>query len=393
MDPTRRLFIQSGAAMVAAVCVARRSSAWSGAEVHEPAPAPLGRAGGVADEFADPVELDGLLASLPSFACSRRREWVLASDCPKGAASSTLDLLEATTTQVTRVARVLGIQPRASTTRHLAVLFERVEDYRNFAQRHDDYREPGAIGHYAPHARRAMLTAASASPALRAAIAQLDGAQASDGHARQPRAAVTGFGRGSARGASPRVWASIDTAIDEIRQRTMRLTAHEAAHQVLCERRVHPIGGACPAWLGEGFACCFETERSIGDFGPDFDVPARRERLQQALATNAIQPLGAVIASHGRPALSGAIAVDWYAQCWGLVAWLYREHPSQLAAYIEAIWDGRGGATGAERIGAFERVVGSLTKLEPAWRAAWQPRDDDRPHATPAIRPAARTAT
>lgn len=337
----------------------------------------------------DPADLPELLASLPSFSCARRREWVLVSDCPPITTERTLDLLEATTVQVERIAGALGIRTRSPKQRHLSVLFSSLEHYRLDARQRDSYEDPNTIGHYAAHARRSMLTAASASPELRSAMALIDG----DDNARNAPPSRSARSNAPTRAASPQLRAAVDAAIDDARRLWMGMAAHEAAHQILCERQVHPPGAACPAWLAEGFACCFETERTTGDFGPDFDVAPRRERLQEALSVDGLLPLGVLVASSGRPSLGARGSVDWYAQSWGLVTWLFRQHTCRLTDYMLEIWEGRGGASAAERMSAFERVFGSITEVESAWRAAWQPRADDRPHAMRARRPAARTST
>lgn len=363
-----------------------------GPDVEGPAHDPWGRG-----ELDDPAELSTLAQHLPTFRTTRRREWVLLSDCAPEATRPTLDLLEATTLQVERVARALGTTPERSTVRHLSLLFRRVDDYRAFARVHDDFGDAAGIGHYAPQARRSVLTAASASPELREAILQLDAEHAAH-RSRGARPVEDPRLLGDARRSKAQHRAAIDEAIDEVRQRAFRLASHEAAHQILCERRVHPADASCPAWLGEGLACAFETERTIGDFGPDFDVPDRRECLERALLSAKAMPLRALIASTSRPRLGTPGAAAWYAQCWGLVAWLYRERPRTLAALLESTW--KPGAVGVDfarladaRLAWFERSAGPITELEPAWRAAWRPRAGDRPRATRATPRAARTAT
>lgn len=320
----------------------------------------------------DPSSLAELSERLPTFRCERRSEWVLLSGCSRETTSTTLDLLEATTAQVERAVRAIGLAPASTDARHLAIAFPSVEEYRSFARSEDHHDDPESIGHYEARARRSSFSAPVASRRLRSAIERVSSRVNADARER----------------------AEVDRAVDDVRSRTVRVMRHEAAHQILCERGVHPPGAASPAWLSEGLACAFESERLIGECGPDHDVPARRERLLHAIDRDALRPLSALVASLGRPAGGTETALDWYAQSWSVVAWLYRSRPAEFARYVSSIMRAGGaGASAAERVSAFERAFGPVIESEAAWRAAWRARDDDRPRATRATRPEARRAT
>ncbi|MBM4112079.1 MAG: DUF1570 domain-containing protein [Phycisphaerae bacterium] len=280
---------------------------------------------------------------------------------------------------MSRAVKTIGATMRAAPHAHLAVLFRSIDRYREFAEAQDRLDDSNAAGHYAAQAKRCAFAAPVPSPALRRALEWRDGAIAG-----------ASAGPGIASSASRR--AAIDEAVDDLRQRMRRLTAHEAAHQVLFERGVHPEGGRCPAWLAEGLACCFETERSIGDFGPGFDVPSRRERLERAMHGERLRPLAALVASGSRPRGGTEECLDWYSHSWGIVDWLATERPQALADYLGSLakttpW------RAAVRIGEFEKAFGPITELERAWLEHWRPRVDERRCATQARRPAARTAT
>lgn len=422
MEHSRRDFLRTSALVVGAAWWPSRGLVAFGAD-SDRAGAPEGATigsgvGGIAhdpwghEELRDPDGIDALSRLLPSFRATRRREWVLLSDCAPEATRPTLDLLESTTRQVERAMRAVAAAPERTSVRHLALLFRRVGDYRDFSRTHDGFDEASGVGHYAPQARRSVLTAASASPELREAIMRLD-AENSEHRARGARAVDDPRLFGDARPTRAQHRAAVDEAIDDVRQRTFRLASHETAHQILCERRVHSPDATCPAWLREGLACSFETERTIGDFGPDFDVPERRETLERAIHFGEAMPLDVLIASNARPRLGTPGTAAWYAQCWGLVVWLYRERPRVLASLLESTWESRGAVVerreeprageassrwradrlASRRLAWFERCAGPLTDLEPAWRAAWRRRDVARPHATRATHPAARTAT
>lgn len=394
LQPSRRIFIRSGMALFAVACFPRLTCGDSEQSVKELS------ATGFGARIASPDlssgaeelgELESLRANLPGFRLSRRGDWVLLSDCPEATVRPVLELLESTTTQVTRVARALQSPIERTTEPHLCVMFSSEDAYRSFAGEHDGTVDSLATGHYTAHARRSVLAAPATPPSLIDAMQRME---------RDPNERIVLRRSGGPSHRAPSVAASraqsramVEEALDEVRLRTYRLVSHEAAHQVLAERGALPGGAACPAWLHEGMACAFETERLIGDFGPDFDVPIRREQLQRALTEGSLMPLGAMIASLARPSLGERGMLDWYAQAWSLVAWLHRERRSALAALLAAVREGRQGASPAERMQRFEQICGPLSQLEPAWKAAWQRRDDGRPHAMRATRPAAQTST
>lgn len=359
---SRRQFMGGGVSLLIGAVFAPFTQAFAAAASRSAAESRgAGGAGGVVRielEPGDPPALAPLLAALPGFVCVRTPEWALLTDAQEAVARGAIELLEATTRQVDRAAHAIGVPPIEPLHRHLALLFRHLEGYRGFAAAHDGLHLSAIAGHYAPQARRSAFAAPTPSRALREAIALL---RADEGS----RAARSGMGAATR--------AAVDEAIDEIRQTMSRLTSHEAAHQVLFERGIHPEPARCPAWLAEGLACCFETERSIGDFGPDFDVPARRERFARVLARGGHLPLGALVALPHRPSHEGVHAPDWYAQSWALVSWLFRERPQALGEYLRELTRSHAWRS-ADRLASFERFFGEVTELERLWTSYWRAR-------------------
>jgi len=345
---SRRRFIGGGAMLMAATMLLPRRG-WS--FLAEPERTGASGSGPSFDwQDGDPPMLRTLAAALPGFQCTRASEWALLTDATPSDSRGAIALLEATTAQVTRAMGGIGLEARPPAHRHVAILFRRLECYRGFAATHDGFHDSNAAGHYSAHARRSAFAAPTPSRELREAI---------------------GVSRRERVDAAHR--AAVDEAIDGLRQTMSRLTSHEAAHQVLVERGIHPDPSRCPAWLAEGLACSFETERSIGAFGPDLDVPARRERLERLLAKQAELPLGVLVASPHRPSHGGIQSADWYAQSWGLVAWLHRTRATEFAAYLGSLAHGSA-LRAAERLESFERSFGPVTALEAPWRAYWRGR-------------------
>ncbi len=387
MNLARRNFVACGGAFLAVTALWPRRSLGSCLAERAEAPDP---SAGIGAEGGDPPALREVSRLLPGFDAARSRGWVLLSDVPPSLAASTLALLDATAAQVARAVDAVGAARRAAPHRHLAILFRSLDRYRDFASAHDGFQDSNAAGHYAATGRRSAFAAPEPSPALRRALesrgidaAPTEIAGGSVDPSRRPS-------RADRSGAAFR--AAVDEAVDDLEQRMRRVTSHEAAHQVLFETGVHPEPGRCPAWLAEGLACCFETERSLGDFGPEHDVPSRRERLEQALRCDRLRPLAALVASASRPATDTTECLDWYAQCWGVVSWLAVERRSALADYLASL----GGAAAwraAARVESFERCFGGITRLEQAWLDHWRPRVAANRCAMPARRPAARRAT
>ncbi|MBX3354427.1 MAG: DUF1570 domain-containing protein [Phycisphaeraceae bacterium] len=392
MEVSRRTFIQSGVALAASWWLSRsvRGSPPDGLRAADGTPPPAAE-GILAESTAprDPRELDLLHARLPTFQASRRDTWVLLSDCDDPPVRAALELLEASERQVTRVSRELDFEPRDPGARHLGVLFRSFDQYRAFARAEAAHGDGSALGHYAPRERYSAFVALAPTQEFLELVRRLE----QDPEVRVVRRSDRGGRRAHGASSAAQSKAMVAEAIDETRLRAARLISHEAAHQLLHERGVLPAHSGCPAWLGEGFACAFETERAIGDFGPDVDVAARRERLERALEEGAAMPLGALVGMTGRPTPGTRASLDWYAQSWSLVTWLYREQRQGLVELMSSVREGTMPASPKGRIALFESACGPLSHVEPAWREAWCRRDDDRPHATRARPPAARTST
>ncbi len=115
-----------------------------------------------------------------------------------------------------------------------------------------------------------------------------------------------------------------------------RWITHELAHQLSFNCGVQKRGVMYPLWLSEGLATNFEADNS-GRFGFGRDNQPRRQTLLEARAQGRLTKLFWFVSmDHLEPNGEEQARID-YAQCWGLFAFLSREHPDQLRQYLETV--------------------------------------------------------
>ncbi len=183
-----------------------------------------------------------------------------------------------------------------------------------------------------------------------------------------------------------RVWRSQrDALVDRFNRFVLQ---HEAAHQVLFNRRVHARGAKNPTWLVEGLASQFEVPQSdlsgvlrgvnhmrLADLREAMGVPpAAGSRFE-------VDP-AAVFAGGKLVAFAEFIGDDelfsrrhddltvLYAQSWGLVSYLHREHRESFAGYLRKLASRSPGeaVTPEREIAEFETAFGPIgPQLERRW--------------------------
>lgn len=336
--PRRRLLMLGGAAAAWWLLGARTSWALPRAA---PGPASSGPS-------ASPAEADPPDPRLQGMTRVSSGPWRLLSDADHLLQSMLLQVLPNTLERVGRWARTLGLQPAAPGDLRVLLFAER-ERFLAFG-RDDGFDDPWALGYYSPTAHRCVLCAPAETPGYRAAAARLHGAPAS--------AAVA---------------ALRDRLSDWTRSAFLTTATHEAAHQSLFACQVQRRGAEYPAWLSEGMACAFETERLHGDAGPHMPQPLRRERLLDRMQDGDAMPLQALVAGMSRPRGSEAEVTAWYDQSALFTAWLATCRRTELARYLELHARTGMPPTVRTRLEAFTEVVGDAGTVERAWRLWLRP--------------------
>lgn len=145
---------------------------------------------------------------------------------------------------------------------------------------------------------------------------------------------------------------------------------HEAAHQLAFNGGLQKRGVRYPLWVSEGLATNFEMTDAHSKFGPAYDNPSRRHRLQQLDRLGALQPLSRFV-TQTHPPTDDARATDAvYAQAWGLFRFLYQERPDDLSQYLADLRAlPRGERSPAVLRAEFIHRFGPMEDVEHQWQA------------------------
>jgi hypothetical protein len=157
---------------------------------------------------------------------------------------------------------------------------------------------------------------------------------------------------------------------------------HEVTHQVFFNAGVHVRGARNPKWLVEGLACLFETppdakDASSGVFAinqlrlhefrgvvADEDKKARltAQDVLDAIDDNRFAAPRRLVSEPELFGERGDRGSAHYAMAWGLMHYLQRERPAQLAAYLKDVAQRKPGEApaSAQELALFEKHFGPL---------------------------------
>jgi hypothetical protein len=160
--------------------------------------------------------------------------------------------------------------------------------------------------------------------------------------------------------------------------------AHEVAHQLSYNMGLQTRGVMYPLWVSEGLATCFEGAAQSGTARFDDDNPERRLRLQAATSSGRLLSLEELVVAT-RPPDDPEARNDFYAQCWGLLSFLYREDPERLQRYLAVMGAMHGGRRPAAALaGEFTQAFGTPSSVEQRWRTFIASLPDEGMEAGPA---------
>jgi hypothetical protein len=260
----------------------------------------------------------------PALRFYKQPHYSILTDEPFFSIRETVEELERLSTEFEAVFGALVRRPARGTAQVL--FFSRKEDYDACRARLGATAESVA-GFYDPAGDRLVIFNQIASASVREARERLNHqAQAlTEAHAGQAASIE------SQRGA-------IDQAIvGEARRHTRSLVRHEAAHQLFFSLGVHSDHHRENTWLIEGLAGWCETSPMGGS------IEAYRLALHEAVARDALIPLGELLAIRGPEGLhaAGEARVNLaYAESWALVrALMAPEHRDGFFRYLVHVRD------------------------------------------------------
>jgi len=256
-------------------------------------------------------------------------------------ASSTGALLERTYERFYKTFEKAGFLLKQPADRMTWVCFGKTEDYHQYAWQ-TERRDVSALeGYYSAQTNRVALYD-TAPPLLPTAPA--------------PGKVVTAWAENEpALGAAPQL-------LDAVR------TVHEAAHQLAFNSGLQRRGVMYPFWLSEGLATAFENDPA--DSSSASEVSARRRRLLDARAVNALIPLKEFATMTRIPMDDMGAVYDAYAQAWGFFTFLLQRHRSELNHYVGRLHSVPRGRRSTERMRReFTDSFGAIREVDQEWMA------------------------
>lgn len=253
-------------------------------------------------------------------------------------------LLERTYHQFRRFTRRLTVRPRPLRHKLVCIFFERHEDYRKFARKHDGVTAEWISGYYSPKHDRVVFYNIETNPAL-------TDAGVSEG--RHDEAAVLAARR------------SID---QQLRRAAIATNIHEAIHQLAFHTGLQSPLIQNPLWISEGLATAFETHEPNEAFGPNRDYEPRREQFAEILRDGKLIPLRKLLTYTDMPDDREETITTVYHQSYALVSWMSRFRKDELRDYLDALRNERPGRPTARRhLDLFEQAFGEVDRLEHKW--------------------------
>jgi hypothetical protein len=216
------------------------------------------------------------------------------------------------------------------------VLFDRLEDYQDFARREDGVTAAWISGYYSPRSDRVVFYDIEAN-------AYLD--------------TLASWGQQTR-----------ETLASHQARATIATTVHEAIHQLVFHTGVQSARIQNPLWISEGLATAFETDRPAETFGPDRDYGVRVRELQRLLEEGQLIPLRRLVQHTEMPDDSDETIAAVYHQSYALVTWMTRFRRQELSRYIQELREEPPGRpSGARHLEIFESVFGDADELERKW--------------------------
>lgn len=218
------------------------------------------------------------------------------------------------------------------------ICFGNTDDYYRYAWQ-TERRDVSALeGYYSAQTNRVALYETSPAPASQAAPV--------------PGAVVTASAS-EPLGAAPQL-------LDAAR------TTHEAAHQLAFNTGLQRRGVMYPFWLSEGLATAFEDDPA--DPTSASEIGARRRRLLDARAVNALIPVSGFSVMTRIPMDDMGRVYDAYAQAWGFYTFMFEKHRTELNHYVARLQSLAPGRRSPERMRReFVDSFGPVKPLEKPW--------------------------
>lgn len=313
--------------------------------------------------------------------------FTIAYDTPYDLVRPLTGRLEGTFDAVWAFCEANKLAPQLPASRFEVLLFDRVEDFRKYRTSIGLPGEGIATGFYWPETNIAVFLNTLSRPEvaqitnrIEQTMAKLKASSADGSSGKSARAR-----RRSLRRALTALRTGRDNIVEQFNRSVLQ---HEAAHQMLFNIGVHVRGAENPRWFVEGLACQFEVAQGgagaslkrvnhmrLADLRDALGVePAAKSctdaLYQAALDSGRLLGLSDLI---GNPKIfthADAGTVLRYAQAWGLVYYLNREHRDAFGEYARVLSSRRPGER-ADRTREIDDFVSAFGPLDRGLERTW----------------------
>ena len=263
--------------------------------------------------------------------------WVVLSDANAQWTREQAALLKRAHHQFLRYTRRIGLQPKPLRHKLVCVLFERRDEYREFARLYDGVTDEWISGYYSPkHDRVVFYNVATSQPKRISST--------------RHHSVASSFSR------------------DASDHRATATTVHEAIHQLMFHTGVQSPHIEYPLWICEGLATAFETDDPDAAFGPDHEYAPRRERFVQLLRDDQLIELRQLVTYARMPDDSDETVQAVYHESYALVMWMSRFRRAELQAYLQSMLaEPPGRPTPQRQLELFEEAFGDVDRLQRRW--------------------------
>jgi len=313
---------------------------------------------------------DQLVQTLgPDFKTYKTKHFVVVSDAQTSLVRSRLGVLEKARQQFFRFTDRLELDIPRKHERLVCVLFANHGDYEKFALRADRFSAPWAGGYYSPTANRIVLFDDRTSPAYLRSAKQIDAyrdkltdLQKQRLKARRARDAELSGQLDQATAQLTEAVLAADESLDHhLEVMSVSKIVHETIHQIAHNTGVQVPGRLDPIWFSEGLATCFETESTVGAFGPGKPFAPREDELAALLAAGKTIPTENLVSLNQTPEDTVAAV---YAQSHALFDHLATRKREDMAAFIHELMDTPIGEP-IDHLAMFTRHFGPPSRYDP----------------------------
>ena len=278
------------------------------------------------------------------FRLQHSAHFTLLTDCDEKIASLQAEALEDAYASFYREVPALGLRPMPPPGRLVCILFEKLDDCRDFLSRFENVTTTWGAGYYSWRTNRVAFYYDRDNPAfkeVRQSLANLERSVADLRGEMDRLPADANVERTVIRDRIKRLdtqRADMEKRLTEAsRLATLAKTRHEAAHQLLFNSGLMFRGRDYPFWLSEGLAVNFELCDPQGHTGPKHANQYRLRSYRFAREGGRLLKLDDLLTSRPQEGADAERVAEQYAQAWGLVHFLWNKRPEQLAGFMRQV--------------------------------------------------------